>query len=118
MTNFNWIVNALYTETIDGQQDYVVIAGFEVVGVDGQYTANYSNIAMFSTDSVSPFIPYDQLKNDIVINWIQTQLGIDGVNNVYSNIQGQIDSQINPPVVPQNTPLPPDFYTTNNKKKK
>lgn len=106
MTNFNWIVNALYTETIDGQQDYVVIASFEVVGVDGGYTANVTGTQTFSTASVSPFIPYNELTNDIVVGWIQQELGEDGVNNIYACIQGQIDSQINPPVVPQNTPLP------------
>lgn len=106
MTNFNWIVNALYTETIDGQQDYVVIASFEVVGVDGEYSANVTGTQTFSTESVSPFIPYNELTNDIVVGWIQQELGEDGVNNIYACIQGQIDSQINPPVVPQNTPLP------------
>jgi hypothetical protein len=106
MTNFNWIVNALYTETIDGQQDYVVIASFEVVGIDGQYTANVTGTQTFSTASVSPFIPYNELTEAIVVGWIQSDLGEDGVNNIYACIQGQIDSQINPPVVPQNTPLP------------
>jgi hypothetical protein len=41
-----------------------------------------------------------------VIGWIQTDLGVDGVSNIEACIQGQIDSEINPPVVPQNTPLP------------
>ena len=106
MTTFTWAVTALYTETIDGDSNYVVIANYEVVGVDGEYTASLSNIARFSTESVSPFIPYEDLTNDIVITWIQDELGVDGVNNLEACIQGQIDSQINPPVVPVNTPLP------------
>lgn len=106
MTTFTWAVTALYTETIAGEQNYVVIANYEVVGVDGTYSASLSNIARFSTASVSPFIPYEDLTNDIVIGWIQAELGVDGVANLEACIQGQIDSQINPPVVPQNTPLP------------
>ena len=106
MTNFNWTVNQLFTETIEGEQNYVVIAGFEVVGVDGEYTANVTGTQTFSTASVSPFIPYEDLTNEIVTGWIQACLGPDGVDNIYACIQGQIDSQINPPVVPQNTPLP------------
>jgi hypothetical protein len=106
MTTYTWAVTALYTETIAGEQDYVVIANYEVEGVDSTYSAYLSNIARFSTESVSPFIPYEDLTNDIVIAWIQTELGVDGVNNLEACIQGQIDSQINPPVVPQNTPLP------------
>ncbi len=106
MTTYTWNVTALYTETIAGEQNYVVIANYEVVGVDGEYTASLSNIARFSTESVSPFIPYEDLTETIVIGWIQDELGVDGVSNLEACIQGQIDSQINPPVVPQNTPLP------------
>ena len=106
MRTYTWNVTALYTETIDGEQNYVVIANYEVVGVDGTYTANLSNNAQFSTASVSPFVPYEDLTNDIVIGWIQSELGTDGVANLEACLQGQIDSQINPPVVPQNTPLP------------
>jgi hypothetical protein len=109
MTTYTWNVTALYTETIDGEQNYVVIANYEVVGVDGTYTASLSNIARFSTASVTPFIPYEDLTNNIVVGWIQQELGVDGVANTEACIQGQIDSQINPPVAPQNTPLPPNF---------
>ena len=106
MTTYTWNVTALYTETVDGEQNYVVIANYEVLGVDGTYSAFLSNIARFSTASVTPFVPYEDLTNEIVIGWIQSELGVDGVSNLEACIQGQIDSQINPPVTPQNTPLP------------
>ena len=106
MTTFTWAVTALYTETIAGEQNYVVIANYTVIGVDGTYNAELSNIARFNTASVSPFVPYEDLTNDIVIGWIQDELGPDGVSNLEACIQGQINSQINPPVVPVNTPLP------------
>ena len=106
MTTFTWAVTSLYTETVATEQDYVVIANYTVVGVDGTYSAELSNIARFSTASVSPFIPYQDLTEAIVIGWIQDELGVDGVSNLEACIQGQIDSQINPPVVPVNTPLP------------
>jgi len=114
MTQYTWNVTALYTETIDGEQNYVVIANYEVTGVDGEYTASLSNIARFSTASVTPFVPYEDLTEAIVIGWIQDELGVDGVSNLEACIQGQIDSQINPPVTPQNTPLPPNFYPATN----
>jgi len=106
MTTFTWAVTALYTETVATEQNYVVIANYTVVGVDGTYSAELSNIARFSTDSVSPFVPYEDLTEAIVIGWIQDELGPDGVSNIEACIQGQINSQINPPTVPQNTPLP------------
>jgi len=106
MTTYTWNVTALYTQTIEGDENYVVIANYIVVGIDDTYSAELSNIARFSTASVSPFIPYEDLTEDIVIGWIQDDLGVDGVSNLEACIQGQINSQINPPVTPQNTPLP------------
>ena len=110
MTTFNWLVKQLLTETIAGEQNYVVIANYEVVGIDGVYSSVISDSARFSTANVDTFIPYQDLTNDIVIGWIQAILGVDGVANLEASIQGQIDSQINPPVTPEITPLPPNFY--------
>ena len=106
MTTFTWAVTALYTETVAGEQDYVVIANYLVLGGDGTYGAEISNIARFSTENVDNFVPYAELTEPIVIGWIQAELGVDGVENIEACIQGQIDSQVNPPVVPVNTPLP------------
>jgi hypothetical protein len=47
------------------------------------------------------------------LQWIIDELGNDGVANLEACIQGQIDSQINPPVVPVNTPLPWSTPVTN-----
>jgi hypothetical protein len=106
MTTYTWNVTALYTEAVATESDYVVIANYTVVGIDDTYSAELSNIARFSTASVSPFVPYEDLTNEIVIGWIQDELGPNGVSNLEACIQGQINSQINPPSVPQNTPLP------------
>jgi len=106
MTTYTWLVTTLWTKTIAGEQNYVVIASYDVTGVDATYTASLSNIARFSTESVTPFVPYEDLTNEIVIGWIQDELGVDGVSNLEACIQGQIDSLISPPVTPQNSPLP------------
>jgi hypothetical protein len=114
MTTYNWNVTALWTETIAGEQNYVVIADYNVVGTDGTYYGSMSVTARFSTESVTPFVPYEDLTETIVIGWIQSQLGVDGVSSTEACIQGLIDSQITPPVTPQNTPLPPNFYSVTN----
>ena len=106
MTTYTWAVTALYTETVNDEQDYVVIANYTVIGIDDTYSASLSNIARFSTESVTPFVPYEDLTETIDIGWIQEDLGVDGVSNLEACIQGQINSQINPHVVPVNTPLP------------
>jgi hypothetical protein len=106
MTNYTWTVTALYTETIHGETDYVVIADYTTIGVDGDYSASLQNTAVFSTDSVSIFVPYEDLTEEIVLTWIKETLGENGVVSIEANIQDLINIQINPPQTPQNTPLP------------
>ena len=106
MTNYTWNVTQLYTQTIEGNTGYVVIANYNTTGVDGEYTASLSGIAQFSTADVTVFIPYADLTEAIVIGWIKETLGENGIISIEACIQGQIDSQINPPVSPVNTPLP------------
>ena len=106
-TTYTWTVTNLYTVPVTNEPDYVVTALYEVVGVDGTYSASLSNSAQFEVIADQPdFTPYADLTEAQVLGWIQTQLGTDGVANLEACIQGQIDSQINPPVSPENTPLP------------
>ena len=106
MTNFTWNVTNLFTETIDGKEDYVVTAYYETIGVDETYKASLSNIAQFSTEDVGTFIPYADLTEEVVIGWIKESLGEGGVESIEACINGQIESEKNPPQVPVNTPLP------------
>jgi hypothetical protein len=106
MTTYTWTIENLYTQTIADEADYVVIVNYLVVGVDGEFEASLTNLAQFSTENVETFIPYADLTNEIVVGWVQSVLGIDGVANLEACIQGQIESLINPPVSPVNTPLP------------
>ena len=106
MINYTWKIKNLWTKTIDGQQDYVVIAAYDVTGVDGEFSSSLSNTAQFSSSSVSEFVPYADLTEEIVLGWIQFELGENGVLSITACIEGQIESQKNPPVSPEITPLP------------
>ena len=105
MSIYTWTVINLYTLQ-QPDPNYVVNAYWRLTGVDGQYTAYIESNNTFDSQQESNFIPYDQLTNDIVIGWVKNQLGANGVSNWEACVQGQINSMINPPVSPQNTPLP------------
>jgi hypothetical protein len=107
MTQYTWTITNLYTQTIDGKEDYVVTAIYDVVGVDGEYTASMtSNTAQFSTQDVTEFTPYADLTEAIVLGWVKESLGENGIISIEACIQAQIEAQKNPPVTPQETPLP------------
>jgi len=110
---YNWTVTNLFTLDEGTEKDYVVTALYEVTGIEQsggtEYTASLSNSAQFEVVQGDTFIPYADLTNTIVVGWIQSQLGEDGVNNLQASVEGMINSEINPPVSPENTPLPTNF---------
>ena len=110
---YNWQVTNLFTLDTVSEAGYVVTVLYEVVGVETvsgtEYTASLSNSAQFEVTEGSTYIPYEDLTNEIVVGWIQSQLGEDGVNNLQASVEGMINSEINPPISPKNTELPPNF---------
>jgi len=113
MKNYIWTVTNLYTLDTDTETDYVVDAIYDVVGTEtsngAEYKASLSGSAQFSVTEGATFVPYSDLTNTLVIKWIQSGLGENGVANYEASIGGMIDSEITPPVSPVNTPLPLDF---------
>ena len=101
-TTFTTTINAMYTLQ-QPDPNYVVNVLWKVTGVDGSNTASIDGNTQFnSADQEGAFIPYANLTPQIVIGWIpQNQ-----IDSAQACVQGQIDSMINPPVSPANTPLP------------
>ena len=101
MTTFVTTITSLYTlQTPD--PDYVINAIWQVTGVDGEYTATIQGNTQFSSQQATPFIPYDQLTEAIVIGWIPAS----DIESSQQCVQGQINSLITPPALPQDTALP------------
>ena len=102
MTTFTTTINAMYTlQTPD--PDYVVNVLWTVTGVDGSNTASIDGNTQFSSaDQQGPFVPYADLTPEIVLGWIPA----NQIDSAQACVQGQLDSMANPPVSPENTPLP------------
>ena len=102
MTNFTTTITSMYTlDTPD--PGYVVNCLWQVTGVDGEYTASIGGNTQFnSADQEGAFIPYDQLTESQVLAWIPA----NQIESAQACVQGQLDSLANPPVSPENTPLP------------
>ena len=106
MTTYNWTITNLYTKTVDELQDYVVNTAFNVEGIDGEFSAIVNGTQMFTVKEGAGFIPYSELTQDTVVEWIKEELGETGLFSITSYIDQQIELEKNPPVVPENTPLP------------
>ena len=101
MTTFTTTINSMYT--IDTPEPgFVCNVLWTVTGVDGTYTAEIGGNSQFTVQEGPTFTPYDQLTQAQVLAWIPAEQ----ISSAESCVQGQIDSQITPPVSPENTPLP------------
>jgi hypothetical protein len=104
-TTYTWTIDQMYTLQ-QPDPNYVVNVAWTLTGVDGTTTASIGGNTMFDSNQSGTFIPYANLTEAIVIGWVQASLGEIGIANYEANVQGQINSILNPPVSPENTPLP------------
>ena len=105
---YTWTATALIGyPTFDGETDVVTRASYTVLGDDGEgHTADYSNWQETPLDPSVPFIPYADLTPEIVIGWVQSNLGPDRVATIEESIAITIQRQVTPPPEPEVLPLP------------
>jgi hypothetical protein len=105
-TIYTWKVIRMSVLPEQGREtDVVVLASYIVTGIRSGVTANLDSVQQF-TYKGGAFTPYKDLTEEQVVGWIQSELGENGVNSIYSCIDGQINSILNPPPTPQPEPLP------------
>jgi hypothetical protein len=105
-TIYTWkVVSMSVLPEQGGETDVVVLASYIVTGTRSGVTANLDGVQQF-TYMGGEFTPYEDLTEEQVIGWIQSALGENGVNSIYSCVDGQINSILNPPPTPQPEPLP------------
>lgn len=90
----------------DGKTDVVVTAHWQCSGEQAEgetvYTSSVYATSSFTLDPDAPFIPYSQLTQEDVLNWVWSS-GVDK-DSAEATVQQQIDNQINPPII--SPPLP------------
>jgi hypothetical protein len=82
--------------------DYVVTAHWQCNGVDGNYSGSVYSTCSFPVVQGENFTPYNQLTHDQVLGWVWAN-GVDKAATEAA-VEGQIQNQINPPIV--SPPLP------------
>jgi hypothetical protein len=103
MTTFTTTVQYMFTlPQVDGHTDVVVTVFYNVSGTDGVYTAYVELTNQYTVQQGGTFTPYDQLTEAQVVSWIPQ----DQLTNAQANVQSQLNSMANPPIVPTSQSLP------------
>ena len=88
-TTFTWAIANLERETADG---FVYTAHYTVNATDGEaYSAGaYGSIGFERPEEL---IPFDDLTQEIVIEWVKEKLGEEQVEKVETALESQIDEK-------------------------
>ena len=105
---YTWTATSLIGYPIlDGETDVVARACYTVLADDGEgHTADYSSFAYTPLDPSVPFIPYADLTNEIIIGWVQYNIGPEKVAAIQESLAIVIERQVTPPPEPEVLPLP------------
>jgi len=101
-TTYNWVISQLDTApSSDGLSDVVKTVHWRYQATEDTYMADVYGSVGLSAPEAANFKPYASLTKDDVVAWLEANLNVDDLKN---NLNGQIASQKNPPIV--NLPLP------------
>ena len=79
--------------------DVVYNVHYQITGADisnSAYQASTVGIQLLDTSVITEFIPFEDLTNEIVTNWVKTAMGAEAVEALELSISNMIEEQINP----------------------
>tara|TARA_R110002124_G_scaffold162590_3_gene329690 strand:- start:332 stop:757 length:426 start_codon:yes stop_codon:yes gene_type:complete len=103
-TTYNWNCKTVDAYPLIGEDpDVVYNVHWIVTGVSDQldpqgnpYQARSIGTQALSTDDITDFIPFEDLTNEIVVEWTKGAMGEEEVVSIEASIQSQINSLITP----------------------
>lgn len=97
MINYTWVISQLETAPEEGNlNDVVKIVHWRYKGVDGDYFAEIYSSYSCPSPSETDFTAYPDLTEADVIAWLEAGIDVDALK---ANIDSQIETQKNPPIV-------------------
>jgi len=103
-TTFSWDCKTVDAYPLMGEDsDVVYNVHWIVTGVSDQldpqgnpYQARSISTQALSTDDITDFIPFEDLTNEIVVEWTKGAMGEEEVTSIEASIQSQINLLITP----------------------
>jgi hypothetical protein len=80
----------------EGLTDVVYNVHWIVTGTSDTYSSTSIGTQTVTLDESTPFIPFVDLTNDIVVSWTKDAMGEEQVASIESGIADAIEKEINP----------------------
>lgn len=88
--SITWTINNLERQTSDG---LVTVVHFGATAVDGDYSASIVNTQSFTKEDGVNLIPYADLTEATVIEWVKNAIGSEGLAAIDAALDAQIAEQ-------------------------
>lgn len=97
MTTYDWNCKTVDVHPqAEGETNVVYNVHWIVTGTEGDYTVNSIGTQTVTVDPETPFIPFEDLTNEIIVGWTKDAIGNDKVKAIEDNIASQIAELKNP----------------------
>lgn len=97
MITYNWNCRTVDVHPQEnGEENVVYNVHWILTGVSETYSATNIGTQLVKVDPDKEFIPFDELTNDIVVEWTKEAMGEEQVASIEASIAGQIEALINP----------------------
>ena len=80
----------------EGETNVVYNVHWIVTGTEGEYTVDSIGTQIVTVDPETPFIPFEDLTNEIVVEWTKEAMGEDQVQAIEDSLAAQIAELENP----------------------
>lgn len=99
MNTYTWQFPALEVYKQQGNETNVVYnVHWRYIATTGSYVTDaYGMIGLDPYNSGSPFIPFNQLTEEIVTDWVVDEMGQDKLNELQQILDDKISGMISPP---------------------
>jgi hypothetical protein len=91
----NWKISTLDRDTSDG---FVRVVHWNASQVDGEFTSSTYSTASFTKEDGINYVPYAELTESSVVEWVKGSLGAEGVAAVDAALAANIAEQKAPKV--------------------
>ena len=109
---YSWNFNPLESyPTASGQTDVVFKVHWQLTATTESYNSRTLGVQNVQYVSGSTFIPFNELTEEIVYGWVTSSMSEEEYNRAINYLNTDIENQINPPVLVQQSPWivpPPD----------
>ena len=80
----------------EGKTNVVYNVHWIVTGNKEDYSVNNIGTQIVTLDPETPFVPFEDLTNDIIVGWTKEEMGEEQVKAIEDSIASQIEEKENP----------------------